>query len=46
MFQWLGFHASTAEAIGSMPGQEPRSQMPHGMAKKKKKKKITDHIII
>ena len=37
--QWLRLHSSTAGSVGSTSGEELESHMPHGLAKKKKKKK-------
>ena len=36
--QWLRLQASTAGGFGLMPGGELKSQVPHGVAKKKKQK--------
>ena len=36
--QWLRLQASTAGGFGLMPGGELKSQVPHGVAKKKNKK--------
>ena len=37
--QWLRLQASTAGGFGLMPGGELKSQVPHGVAKKKTKNK-------
>ena len=42
--QWLGLHASTAGATGSIPVRELRSRMLCGMAKKKEKRKKIEWI--
>ena len=42
--QWLGFHASTAGGLGSIPRWG--SWMPHSMAKKKKKPKHNSTVLL
>ena len=37
MIHWLRLHTPNAESMGSIPGQEVRSHMLYGIAKKKKK---------
>ena len=46
MVQWLGLLASAAEGMGSILIWELRSRMPHGVAKKKKRKLQKNKLVL